>query len=261
MKHCPIHNIDYQGTIGNGSFKIDRPCPRCEEELEKQEKAKAEEEQRRAQIQTYTKMNIEPEFYNATLESYIAETAEQMVAVRAIKRLVLGEIKKLVMLGTNGTGKTHLAIAAVKELGGAIYSMSEILVRIRDSYSPFSSETEGAIRAELIKLPLLAIDELGRTKGSDAEINTLSYIVDKRHQKLLPLILISNRHSSNDCQRGGCPECFENYIGEDSMSRLVQDGLLLRLSGSDWRKSHKSKISINNRMAHQKKRTAKRTAK
>ncbi len=242
MNHCTIHDVDYEESIGNGVFKLSLRCPKCQEELEKQEASKEEEESRNAQIRSYIQMNIEPEFFNATLENYSVETAEQKAAVKAVKQLLSGEIQKLVMLGKNGTGKTHLAVAAVKKLGGAIFSMSEIAIHIRDSYSPSSSQTEGEILENLSRLPLLVIDELGRSKGSDAEKNTLSYIIDKRHQRFLPLILISNKHHSRDCQNGGCSDCFENYIGEDIISRLAQNGLLIRFSGNDWRKSHRRTV-------------------
>lgn len=242
MKHCNTHNLDYDGYISSGKFRTPRPCPMCEEELIRQEKEKANEEERRMRLLGYTKMNIRREFYDVTLENYITETSEQKKTVRAIKRLIDGEIQKLVILGKNGTGKTHLAIAAIKKLGGAIYSMSDILIRIRATYSAFASENESQIMAELANLPLLVIDELGKTKGSDPEIKTLFQIIDQRHSNLLPLIIISNKHLFSQCPSNGCPDCFENYVGEDSRSRLSQNGELLHLSGNDWRKTHPMRI-------------------
>ena len=245
MKHCPIHNCDYDGYIGSGRFKTPRPCPMCEKELIKQEEVKAKEEKRRMQLMAYAKMNIRRAYYDATLENFVTETIEQRKAVRAIKELISGKIQKLVILGKNGTGKTHLAIAAIKEKGGAIYSMSEILIRIRATYSAFASENESQVMAELTNLPLLVIDELGKTKGSDPEVKTLFQIIDQRHSDLLPLIIISNKHLFSDCPNKGCPDCFENYLGEDSRSRLTQNGALVRMYGNDWRKTHPLMMPAN----------------
>jgi DNA replication protein DnaC len=93
---------------------------------------------------------------------------------------------------------------------------------------------------ELARLPLLAIDEIGRTKGGDAEANWLSYIIDKRHVRGLPLILISNKHAHSDCPNQSedkvCADCLEYYIGEDIMSRLCDGGVMLKFSGADYRK-------------------------
>lgn len=240
MGFCDKHKIYFEDMKGKHGFTFSGKCPVCEAELMKEEETKMREAQRQAQLRQLTQMHIEPEFYNATLDNFITDTAEQKNGVNAIKKLLSGEKQKIVMLGKNGTGKTHLAVAAIKEKhGGAIYSMSEIAIRIRDSYSPLAAEKEGAILETLSRLPLLVIDELGRTKGSEAEKNILSYIIDKRHQRYLPLILISNRHYAGDCLSGGCPDCFENYIGEDTMSRLTQNGILLRFSGNDWRMSHR----------------------
>jgi len=237
--HCDIHNIDYENTLGNGLFSFTLPCPRCEEERGKQEQERLAEEDKKLILKKYSQMNIEPEFYNATLESFVAETDEQKKALTATEQLIAGEINKLVFLGKNGTGKTHLAIAAVKELNGAIYTMYEISLRIRATFTPSTQEREKDIIDELTHLPLLVIDEIGRSKASDSELNTLSFIIDKRHQRKLPSILISNKHQYRNCPNGGCTDCFDNYIGEDIQSRLAQNGFLLQLSGEDWRKSHR----------------------
>lgn len=239
MGFCNKHKVNIEDIKGKYGFTFSGKCPVCEAELEKEEATTMRDIQRQTQLRLFRQMNIEPEFYSATLENFITNTTEQKKGVSAIEKLVSGEKKKIVMLGKNGTGKTHLAIAAVKKIGGAIYTMNEINIRIRASYAPSAIETEGAILEALIRLPLLVIDELGRTKGSDAEKNTLSHIIDRRHQRYLPLILISNRHYKGDCPNGECPDCFENFIGEDTMSRLAQDAILLRFYGDDWRVSHR----------------------
>ena len=213
-----------------------RICPRCEGEQDKEreiEKQAKEEENRKQRIRD---MNIEPMFIDATIENFIARTPELEKAVESVKRLIAGEIQQIVMTGKNGTGKTHLAVAAVKALSGKILSMYEITTRIRASYTSLARETELQIVDELAWANMLAIDELGRTKGSDAETNWLSYIIDKRHSRSLPTIIISNKHVRKDCINHGCENCLENYISEDIMSRLTEGGVLLRFTGEDWRK-------------------------
>ena len=119
--------------------------------------------------------------------------------------------------------------------------MYEISARIRASYVSGAKETELDIVDELARLPILVIDEIGRTKGSDAETNWLSYIIDKRHVRHLPIILISNKHLNKTCeyrntQQKGCKDCLENYISEDIMSRLSEDGYLVTFKEGDYRK-------------------------
>lgn len=234
---CEKHGIVYENELKIGSLTIMRQCPQCLEEIDSEEKQKDEERQREIELAKYEAMNIEPMFYDATLDNFAANTPELKRAVEAIRRLISGEIQQIIMIGKNGTGKTHLAVAAVKLLGGRIYSMYEIATRIRATYTQRAHEDELDVVDELSRVPLLAIDELGRTKGSDAETNWLSYIIDKRHARMLPTIIISNKHLRKDCPVNGCDSCLENYISEDIMSRLTENGVLIKFTGEDWRKA------------------------
>jgi DNA replication protein DnaC len=210
-------------------------CPLCDDETAKAQQAAAKAYELRRLIET---ANIEPEHENSTLEAFNADTEELSKAVQSVRRLLSGEVIKLVLTGRNGTGKTHLAVAAIlAKNAGRIMTMYEISARIRASYTSLATRTEFDIVDELARLPLLAIDEMGRTKGSDAEMSWLSYILDKRHTRRLPTILISNKHVRKDCaDKQGCSNCLENFMGEDVMSRLSEDSLLVRFNGDDWRR-------------------------
>jgi DNA replication protein DnaC len=224
-------------------------CPICTQEYEAreqveneaQERAIAEKTKRRIQedrIRELKTMGLEPLYYGVTFESFEANTPELAKALEALRRLVTGEIQQLVMTGKNGTGKTHLACSALKELGGRIVTAFELSARVRATYQSNANHTDLEVLDELSSVPLLVIDELGRTKGSNAEANYLSYIIDKRHSRGLPLIIISNRHIRKNCERGRCPECLENFLTEDIMSRIAERGRLLQFTGADWRKEN-----------------------
>jgi len=225
------------------AYDLDGPCPVClaESEIilaqqEIRKKAKGEREQAESRIRNFEYMNIEPAFYAASFENFITSTDEQRHNVDRMQALVRGDIKKIVMTGKNGTGKTHLACAALHALGGRIMTMYEISTSIRATYSPSAQYDELYLVNGYARLPLFVIDEIGRTKGSDVEANWLSYIIDKRHVRDLPTILISNKHTRKACPNSGCADCLENYIGEDIMSRLCENGVLLKFAGDDWRK-------------------------
>ena len=245
MAYCLKHNLEYSGEIEvaghTHTLIFTRPCPECSKEMDKEDEERQAAIEKAAKIASYKFMNIEPEYCGATIDTYQADTPEQVKAVQTVKRLIAGEIQQIVMTGSNGTGKTHLAIAAVKELKGKIYTMYEITTRIRQSYTARADETELEIVDELARLPMLAIDEVGRTKGSDAELNWLSYIIDKRHTRGLPTIIISNKHVRKHCPNGGCPDCLENYLSGDVMSRLTDNGVLLQFNWADWRKIKRQK--------------------
>ena len=242
MAHCEKHGDYTEQTIDIFGFSFHTGCPACEkerDELEHQERVRQAQEAERKRLES---LNIEPMYFGSTLDNFIAGSPEQIRALEYARAMVKDRAGKLVLLGSNGTGKTHLAVGVVRELSGRLYSMYEITTRIRASYVSGAKENELQIVDELARIPMLAIDEIGRTKGSDAETNWLSYIIDKRHTRNLPLILISNKHTRKTCPDGGCQNCLENYISEDIMSRLAEDGHLVNMIGEDYRRKKRAGI-------------------
>lgn len=206
-------------------------CPLCLEEKEKEE----EKEQRKLDEKRYRKMNIEPEFFEKTFDDFVPKTESQNKAFEAVKKMVSEKHGKIVLIGANGVGKTMLASIATKELGGKIYSMYEISAMIRQSYTIKAERSELEIVDELASVPFLAIDELGRSKSSETEQNWLSYILDKRHTRKLPFMLMSNGHFKKFCKLGGCSRCFENFVDNDILSRLHQDSAVIMIDAPDER--------------------------
>lgn len=226
---CKKHG-EYEAEFNVSNLEQITFCPKCLEEKElKQE--------RENQIKRYVQCNIEPEFYFKTFDNYVAETESQKKALLAVKKMVAEKHGKVILVGSNGVGKTMLASIAAKELAGKIYSMYEISTMIRQSYTIKADKTELEIVRELASIPFLAIDELGRTKNSETEQNWLSYILDKRHSRKLPFMLITNSHFKKFCKEGGCPKCFENLMDNDILSRLHQDCSVVMMNDiNDFRK-------------------------
>ena len=239
---CPDHGEYIEKEMGYEGRTDTRKsgCPKCwDEALARHLEEEAQEEAKRKakwRLERIIDMNIEPAFYEVTLDNFDAATPELEKNRDTVRALIGGGIKKIVMTGKNGTGKTHLACAALHVLGGRIMTMFEISATIRATYSSHSERTELGVLDELASVKLLVIDEIGRTKGGDAEENWISYIIDKRHTRGLPVILISNKHVKKDCPDKGCARCLENFISEDVMSRLSEGGILLRFSGDDYRR-------------------------
>lgn len=243
LVRCVKHGIKFDDVkrMADGFVLGRNHCPKCEEERDALlEKNRVEEEGKigRERLERFqANSNIESEYISASFDSFIAETPELKKAVATVKSLIAGEIQKIVMIGSNGTGKTHLACAALNQLQkGKIMSMYEISATIRGTYANNSTVTELQVVDGLARQPCLVIDEMGRTKGSDSEMNWLSYIIDKRHVRGLPTIFISNKHTRKMCPKSGCPDCLENFIGEDIMSRLNEGGRIVKMFGEDYRK-------------------------
>lgn len=237
---CEKHGI-FKGIIQtrkNGD-KIYSECPKCkaEREAEIAERKKQDAERKEAEriSKNVQEGNIEIDYQSLTFEDYRTETPQQKRALEAVQDLMQGKKKKVVLLGETGLGKTMLGSLAVKYMGGRIYRQYDIATMIRQSYSFNAKKTELEIVEELSNVPLLVIDEVGKVGNSEAVRNWFSAIIDKRHTRKLPLMLCGNLHFKQMCKNKGCPECFENYFGNDVLSRLSQDTTIVIVKGKDER--------------------------
>jgi DNA replication protein DnaC len=243
---CPVHGtfIDEEITFSskNGqSYTIIPLCPQCaaakcaEHEAEEREREKTYKES----ISRLTEMNIAEDFWYESFDTFRADTSELAHHLAVCRAFAAHPHGKLVMLGNNGTGKTHLAAAILREKYGKIYTAMEISLRLKATFHEEISQMD--ILNKLCALPILVIDEIGRTAVTDFELNWISHVINKRHEHHKPLILISNRHMRADCEqvdeRGerGCPKCLENYFDNDVISRIIGDGAILKFTGADYR--------------------------
>ena len=228
-----VHFIKYADGVEVITPKF---CPKCAEEREREQKQHEDEIRRMDLLKEYRSRNISPEYFDKTLDDFIAETKGQKAALGAVKDIIASKKGKLILIGSNGVGKTMLGEIAVKIMGGKIYTMYEIATRIRQSYVPGAKESELDILNELVEEPLLVIDEVGRLK--------------KRHTYDKPYFIIGNLHFRNDCnekERGGCPKCFENYFDTDILSRLTQNSVVVEIIAKDNRREEHSCNFISDR--------------
>jgi DNA replication protein DnaC len=179
-------------------------------------------------------------YYKATFENFIAESEELRRNKRAVKRFCDEKREgKLFLIGGCGTGKTHLACAAVRRFRGVIYTMFEIVSLLKAAYNNTAggAYTEDDVLGRLSQANLLAVDEIGRTKGSEWEASCLSHIVNTRHENYLPTLFISNGHFKNECDKRGCEKCLENYLDDNILSRISENVEFLRFYGTDFRRT------------------------
>lgn len=232
LKTCERHGEQEFEVYSTKNIRGFPRCPLCAaEERARDEKYAADFSQKNY----WESCGIEKEFFGADFDSFFPQTKSQATALLAVKKLCSGELKKVVLLGENGTGKTMLGCIAVKKLGGKIISAFEIGLLVRESYSRNAEKSEAEILRELASERFLVIDEIGRHANTEAFRNQIGYVINKRHSRRLPLMVLSNAHLKKDCADSGCDCCFENFFGSDAVSRL-QDAAIVSLDGAgDWR--------------------------
>lgn len=195
------------------------------------EVAAYEARQREAEILDRYKNSGAPErYWPERLETYSVKCEWQEKTACACKVFLRdiqsGKFKTLVLLGTPGTGKTHLACGLLREYGGKYRTAPDIVEEMRRAKSFTSRDTEKEIIDYYASVPLLAIDEIGRGISAADEKYMLYQILNARYNKRLPTILISNFGKAD----------FLQYIGAAAADRLVESAELLELNGESYRR-------------------------
>ena len=223
-----------------------RACPECVDKYDIAEKSKQKHQKEQNKAEWLEAIGIKDSYEKATLENYNAFTESQKEALNCCKLVLNNGLTKLVLLGGNGVGKTHLASALVKKTNGLLITAYEMFATYRGCFSPKAKETELEIIKRYSSLPLLAIDEFGRTKGSEAEENFLSAIIDNRHSNNLPTLILSNLIRKRDCiyfanNNKSCENCerkncLESRLTKDVISRLRENSRVVLIEGEDYRR-------------------------
>jgi DNA replication protein DnaC len=129
----------------------------------------------------------------------------------------------LLFMGNSGAGKTHLAVATLKELvkrghGGYFCEYGKLLKDIQASYNPESESTEMAVLDPVLRAEVLVIDSLGEIKPSTWVLDVIGYILNTRYAE-----------GSRDLSQRRCTIITTNFpdtVGEKE-ARLPNGRLIL----------------------------------
>ena len=146
-------------------------------------------------------------YFNSTFENFIGNE-------KLIDELKKHETGNLVLYGNTGCGKTHLAIAMMRQavitdinrilelkwvcdvrpkiLTPRFIPAPELLLEIRQSFRDDSPTSEADVIKKYCEAGLLVLDDLGSEKTSEYSITTLYIIIDRRDRELLPTIITTN---------------------------------------------------------------------
>ncbi|GAC1676756.1 MAG: ATP-binding protein [Candidatus Acidiferrum sp.] len=103
----------------------------------------------------------------------------------------------LLLMGPSGVGKTHLAVAALKELiqrghAGLFCDYRELLKEIQASYNPASESTEMGILEPIRTVEILVLDDLGASKPSDWVRDIVGIVLNARYNEKRTTIITTN---------------------------------------------------------------------
>ena len=149
----------------------------------------------------------------------------------------------LIISGTKGTGKTHIAAAIANQLlssGTAVVCMTErnLYDKIKRTYSYDCGENESDIRKIYETVPLLIIDDLGKEKASEWTLSTLYAIIDGRYERAMPTIITTNYDVSSLIDRitaTSYRETADTTTAEAIIDRLFEMCESIAINGDSWR--------------------------
>ena len=186
--------------------------------------------------------NIPPRYRRCDLENFREYNDSLNHAVRTAKHFVesfpADVDRGLFLLGHPGVGKTHLAVAILKQCirekgaRGLFYDTRELLRVIRATYNPLVHAAEMDVLRPVMTTDLLVLDDLGAEKTSEWVEETLNLIVNTRYNERRLSIFTSNYEIREDLTD---PDSLSVRVGFRMWSRLHEMCEFVKLDGVDYR--------------------------
>ncbi|MGH9874363.1 MAG: ATP-binding protein [Pyrinomonadaceae bacterium] len=206
---------------------------------------------------------IPPRFRECSFHNYYPKNDSQYFAHSFASRLVEeypAVETGLLFMGSVGVGKTHLAIAVLRDLiekkgvTCLFYESGSLLKAIQDSYNPVSQTSEMRVLAPVFQAEVLVLDELGATVPTNWVRDTLYQIINTRYNNKKLTIFTTNyldepRAAAEDTDAADPKRrrtfaadrmqemtTFEERIGTPLRSRLYEMCKKVQIEGEDYRR-------------------------
>lgn len=145
--------------------------------------------------------------------------------------------KGLLLRGRHGVGKTHLAVAMLREIiaskgaRGYFYETRELLKLVRDTFAT-AGESEMDVLRPVLDADILVLDDLGAEKTSEWVQETLGLVVNTRYSERRPTIFTTNLDDTADTTN---PNSMYVQLGARTRSRLFEMCHWVDMEGPDVR--------------------------
>ena len=153
----------------------------------------------------------------------------------------------LILVGSIGAGKTHLAVGALKAViadrgdQGLFCDYRELLRLIQNSYNPQVFTTELEILNPVMNAEVLVLDDLGAIRPTEWVWDTVSLVLNSRYNNMRTTIITTNYPALPPGAGGLREETLGDRIGERMRSRLVEMCREVEMCGLDYRQSSECK--------------------
>ena len=205
---------------------------------------------------------VPPRYEHCTLGSFTPGNDSLLQALRKAESYCAGypwigpdEGLGLLFTGDNGVGKTHLAVAVLRELWsakgarGQFWDFHELIREIRNSYNEETRTTELQVLAPVVETDVLLLDDLGAWKMSDWMLDTLFFILNSRYMAKRATVITTNfpdltpEAAARDTTLRR-REFLVERVGTRLRSRLVEMCLVVKMQGDDHRQARQQANEI-----------------
>jgi DNA replication protein DnaC len=185
--------------------------------------------------------NIPKRYQHCTLGNFTSYNESLQRAVAQARRVAdaFPDVSKgLFLEGQPGVGKTHLAVAVLKQAiqttgaRGLFYDTRDLLRVIRSTYDPATRTTELDVLRPVMNAELLVLDDLGAEKTSEWVDETMNLIVNTRYNERRLTLFTSNYPDIPDDTE---PNSLLFRIGARMRSRLHEMCDFVVLDAADYR--------------------------
>jgi DNA replication protein DnaC len=154
----------------------------------------------------------------------------------------------LLFTGDNGVGKTHLAVAALRELvtakgaRGRFWDFHELIREIKSSYDEQTRTSELQVLSPVVETDVLLLDDLGAWKLTDWMLDTLFFILNSRYMAKRATLITTNfpdaapEVAARDSTLRR-KEYLVERVGARLRSRLVEMCVVVKMHGDDHRQA------------------------
>lgn len=207
---------------------------------------------------------IPPRYQGCTLENFTEGNAQLVRAKSLCRRYVETFLREdgsfretgLVLIGAPGVGKTHLAVAVLKELmrrftlRGLFVDFTSLIHEIQSTFDPTSSDSQHRLLEPVMDAELLVLDELGARKPTAWVTDVLYLVMNGRYTRRLPTLFTTNFTLSSGAPQevaldtmpvaNRLREPLSNRIPALLVSRLYEMAQSIEIESGDFRREIKT---------------------
>ncbi|PNZ27693.1 DNA replication protein DnaC [Staphylococcus rostri] len=225
-EHCG-NVYDYYKFSNGQEFKHGCDCAMIEAGKEAEKKRKQQ-----SIHNIFNQSNVNSSLKGATVNNYQPQNEAQdkakQTAIEYVKTFSVKQPKSLILQGSYGTGKSHLAYAIAKAIKNQGYSVAfmhipMLMDRIKATYKKNASETTDELVKLLSNIDLLVLDDMG-VENTEHTLNKLFSIVDNRVGK-------NNIFTTNFNNK----DLNQNVNWQRISSRMKHNARTVKVIGDDYR--------------------------